>query len=171
MKGSKDSKKSLFEIINDPNDRQVLIDALCAGVPTSSEFVDQLEVIIDNFYVFDIDGFKGSLYEEDDDIIDLILPAFRRAWGKTYVTPPTLLSGDRLELFQLLFSTKRFIEYLLDMLPKIKGMLGVLTELDRSAESVSLLVDNYIAKNVRLSRESKDIKLEIRDLKIQKTLE
>jgi uncharacterized protein YeeX (DUF496 family) len=57
------------------------------------------------------------------------------------------------------------------MLPKIKGMLGVLTELDRSAESVSLLVDNYIAKNVRLSRESKDIKLEIRDLKIQKTLE
>jgi uncharacterized protein YeeX (DUF496 family) len=36
---------------------------------------------------------------------------------------------------------------------------------------VSLLVDNYIAKNVRLSRESKDIKLEIRDLKIQKTLE
>ena len=62
------------------------------------------------------------------------------------------------------------MEYLAETLPKSKGMLESMEYLDRGAETVSLIVDNYIAKNVKLSRESKDIKQEIRQLKIEKAL-
>jgi len=165
-------RKSLFEIVRDPADRQALIDALCAGVSRNSDFADQLELAIEELQMFEREDFEGTLYddEDEDDILDLVLPAFRRAWGKTFATPPTLLKEERLELFQLLFSPQGFMEYLAETLPKSKGMLESMEYLDRGAETVSLIVDNYIAKNVKLSRESKDIKQEIRNLRIEKTL-
>ena len=165
-------RKSLFEIVKDPADRQALIDALCAGVSRNSDFADQLEIAIQELDRFEGKEFEGTLYEDEseDDVLDLVLPAFRRAWGKTFATPPSLLKEERLELFQLLFSPQGFMEYLAETLPKSKGMLESMEYLDRGAETVSLIVDNYIAKNVKLSRESKDIKQEIRNLRIEKTL-
>lgn len=165
-------RKSLFEIVKDPADRQSVIDALSVGISRNSDFADQLEMAIQELGRFEGKEFEGTLYDEDseDDILDLVLPAFRRAWGKTFATPPTLLKEERLELFQLLFSPQGFMEYLAETLPKSKGMLESMEYLDRGAETVSLIVDNYIAKNVKLSRESKDIKQEIRNLRIEKTL-
>ena len=165
-------RKSLFEIVGDPADRKSVIDALCAGVPRNSDFADQLEMAIQELHMFEGKDFEGTLYddESEDEILDLVLPAFRRAWGKTFATPPTLLKEERLELFQLLFSPRGFMEYLAEALPKSKGMLESMEYLDRGAETVSLIVDNYIAKNVKLSRESKDIRQEIRNLRIEKAL-
>ena len=165
-------RKSLFEIVGDPADRKSVIDALCAGIPRNSDFAEQLEAAIEELHRFEGKEFEGTLYddESEDDILDLVLPAFRRAWGKTFATPPTLLKEERLELFQLLFSPMGFMVYLAEALPKSKGMLEPMEYLDRGAETVSLVVDNYIAKNVKLSRESKDIRQEIRNLRIEKTL-
>ena len=165
-------RKSLFEIVKDPADRQAVIDALCAGVSRNSDFADQLEIAIEELNRFEGEDFEGTLYDDDseDEILDLVLPAFRRAWGKTFAAPPTLLKDERLELFQLLFSPSGFMEYLAETLPRSKGMLESMEYIDRGAETVSLIVDNYIAKNVKLSRESKDIRQEIRNLRIEKTL-
>lgn len=165
-------RKSLFEIVGDPADKQSVIDALCAGISRNSDFADQLEMAIEELGRFKGKEFEGTLYEDDseDEILDLVLPAFRRAWGKTFSAPPTLLKDERLELFQLLFSPHGFMEYLAETLPKSKGMLESMEYLDRGAETVSLVVDNYIAKNVKLSRESKDIRQEIRQLRIEKAL-
>ena len=169
-------KKSLFDIVRDPADRQALIDALSVGISRNSDFADQLEMAIEELGRFEGKEFEGTLYddESEDDVLDLVLPAFRRAWGKTFATPPTLLKDEKLELFQLLFSPQGFMEYLAETIPKSKGMLETMSELDRGAETVSLIVDNYIARNFRLSRESKDIKQEIknlrRNLRIEKAL-
>jgi len=165
-------KKNILDIAKDPATRQIVIDSLCVGVPSSSEFMDELEKAIDELFLFEGKDFEGKMYgdETEEDILDLVLPAFRRAWGKTFATPPTLLKAERLELFQLLFSAKGFMEYLAETLPTAKDMLLPMEELDRGAETVALIVDNYIAKNVRLARSSEDIKQEIRQLRIEKAL-
>ena len=172
MNSSGGKRKTLIEMIDDPADKQALIDALCTGVPNTSDFADAIEEAMSHIGLFAGKEFEGTLYEAEgeDDVLDLVLPAFRRAWGKTFASPPTLLHGDRLQMFQLLFSAQDFMEYMADILPKSKGMLEMMTELDRGSETVALVVDNYIAKNVRLSRESADIKQDIRNLRIGKTL-
>ena len=126
-------RKSLFEIVRDPADRKSVIDALCAGIPRNSDFSEQLEMAIEELHRFEGKDFEGTLYddESEDDILDLVLPAFRRAWGKTFATPPTLLKEERLELFQLLFSPMGFMRYLAETLPKSKGMLETMWRLSR----------------------------------------
>jgi hypothetical protein len=164
-------RKSILDLKKDPDFRSMLVDALCQGIRLTSDFRDIVDYVIDNkLHLFETDEFSGSFYPEDDDTLDLIFPAIRRVWGKVFVDPPVLLKEKKLELFQLLFDIDDFIDYLLDIMPKVKTSLIEFDKLDRTAETLVLIVDNYIAWLLETTRNREDIQQEIRDLRISKTL-
>lgn len=164
-------KKSILELKNDPDLRAMIVDTLCQGIRLTSDFRDIIDYVIDNkLYLFDKEEFLGSFYENDDETLDLILPTIRRVWGKVFVDPPPMLKEKKLELFQLLFDVDDFIDYLLDIMPKVKTSLIGFDKLDRTAETLVLIVDNYIAWLFEATRDREDIQQEIRDLRISKTL-
>jgi hypothetical protein len=76
----------------------------------------------------------------------------------------------RLELYQLSFNIDDFIEYLIDMFNKTKNLLIHFEFLDKTQETLTLIVDNYVAKLVNGVTTCDDIAKEIRDLKIQKVV-
>lgn len=152
--------------------KQAVIDSLLQGVRNSWELKETLVYVIDNkLCLFEkSELFQGSLYEGEDEIIELILPSIRRLWSKVFINPPEILKNSQLELFQLSFDIDHFIDYLLDILPKVKHSLYHFEKLDRTSETLTLIVDNYAADLFEKSRESKDVLQEIRDLKIKKMI-
>jgi hypothetical protein len=169
-------KANIFFIENVRSDKaykEVLLDTLCTGVTLSSSLRDLLEYVIDHkLQLFDRYEFMGSLYTGDDDTIDLILPSIKRVWGKIYVDYPTIFSSklNRLELFQQMFNIDEFIDYLIDKFIKSKGLLLEFESLDRTSETLTLIVNNYIGTLVKRTLDSKDIKKDIRDFKINKII-
>jgi len=163
--------RKILDLKKDPDFRSMLVDALCQGIRLTSDFRDMVDYVIDNkLHLFEIDDFSGSFYPEDDDTLDLIFPAIRRVWGKVFVDPPKLLKENKLELFQLLFDIDDFVDYLIKIMPKVKTSLIEFDKLDRTAETLVLIVDNYIAGLLEATRNRDDIQMEIRDLRISKTL-
>jgi hypothetical protein len=156
--------------------REILIDTLCKGITNVSEFRDSVEYIIDQkLEMFDDDFFNQYLYEEDKEtIITLILPSFRRVWGKVYSDTPSLFKkrpGDlRLELYQQLFNTDEFLDYLKEMFVKVKDSLKYFENLDRTIETLTLIVDNYIAGLIQKVLDSDDINRDIRQAKLNKII-
>lgn len=98
----------------------------------------------------------------------MILPSIIRVYGKVFVNPPTLLesSDRRLELFRMYFNIDDFIDYLIHTLLDSKELLKKFNYLDRTIETLELIVDNYIAKLVYKVKNCKDYTSEIRDIKI-----
>lgn len=166
-----DKKKSILDLKKDPDFRSMLVDTLCQGIRLTSDFRDIVDYVIDNkLHLFESNEFSGTFYPEDDDTLDLIFPTIRRVWGKIFVDPPQILKDKKLELFQLLFDIDDFIDYLVDIIPKVKTSLIEFDKLDRVAETLVLIVDNYIAGLLEATRNREDIQQEIRDLRISKTL-
>ena len=161
---------TIFDIHNNESYRKALVDSLCSGISDPQH----LKLIIDYFldeklHLFNNDFYKGSLYEGDDNISDLILPSIRRVWGKIFVTPPEVLRvtqhANQLEMLQLSFDIDEFVNYLLDILPKSKNCLDHFDKLDRTVETLSIIVDNYVAGKIKFVIECKDQKAEIQRLK------
>lgn len=166
-----DKRKSILDLKHNQDFRRVVTEALCQGIRLTSDFRDILDYVIDNkLHLFEEDDFSGSFYPEDDDTLDLIFPAIRRVWGKVFVEPPSILKDKKLELFQLLFDIDDFVDYLIQIIPKVKTSLIEFDKLDRTAETLVLIVDNYIAGLLEATRNRNDIQMEIRDLRIKKTL-
>ena len=167
----KQENKSILDMRKDPDFRNMLVDTLCQDIRLTSDFRDIIDYVIDNkLHLFESDEFSGSFYPEDDDTLDLIFPAISRVWGKVFVDPPKLLKDKKLELFQLLFDIDDFVGYLIEIMPKVKTSLIEFDKLDRTAETLVLIVDNYIAGLLEATRNRDDIQMEIRDLRIGKTL-
>jgi len=178
-------KPNFFEIHKDETYKTALIDSLTGGI--TDEWMEYFEmtldyVICEKHHLFKIDEFLGTLYQDEDEILDLILPAVRRVFGKVFVTPPRIFITDetilsqvknyksdgRLELFRLHYDIDEFIDYLLDIFPKTKNCLTEFENIDRSSTILEIIVDNYIGKLVKLVTESEDIAQDTRDLKLKR---
>lgn len=148
--------------------REELLDTLESMLKShSSDFRDTISYVLDS----KLDLFKefdGPFYEGEDNMLDLILPAITRLYGKYFVTPPTILKSDKLELYQLSFDIDHFIDYFVDIIPKVKNSLVHMEYLDRTAETLSLVVDNYIAGQFKYAYNCEDILQEIREVKLKK---
>lgn len=169
------TKPSILEINQNPSYREIILDTLCQGIKNTSEFRDLLEYVIDNkLYLFEGFEFKGTLYDGDDDLLDLILPSIRRVWGKVYITPPSMLREKRLQLFELLFDIDEFLDYLVLILPKSSNKLEIFNNLDRTQETLQLIVDNYIAGLFHRAYNSEtideDMKVATRDKNLKKII-
>jgi hypothetical protein len=158
-----------------------LINTMVSGVndPSLKEsFQNELNQFLDKRSdIFENDLFLGCLYVDDDKIEDLILPSIRRAWASVFIKPPSLFSNftnedRRGELFQLLWDVDDFIDYLLEILPKVKDTLKEFEFLDKTAQTLELIVQNYINSLIDKCKTKRGDELlaEIRDLKIKKTL-
>jgi hypothetical protein len=164
-------KISLLNMRQDKSRKELVLDSLCHNVIKSSELRDILEYVIEEkTKMFESEHFKGCLYEGEEYTLDLILPSVRRAWVAFFITPPILLKEKRLEFFQLLFDIDEFLDYFVNIFPKVKDSLMHFESLDRSVETVTLVVDNYVASRIEVTISTKDIDSDIRDIKIKKTL-
>lgn len=169
------SKPKFCEIHKNQEYKVAVIEDLSAGIPDvwKDYFKMVITYVIEKKYtLFYSEVYESNLYEGDDQIGDLILPAVRRAFGKVYVNPPSIFtsreSNDRLELFRLLFDIDEFLDYLAFQIINCKGVLKEFTYLDRTVETLTLIVDNWISKLVKQVLETEDIKVDIRDMKIKR---
>ena len=158
MSDKVENKKSFLDLYKDEQYKKAIIDALCQGISSQHlhSFKSLLEYVVDEkYYLFDREEFKGALYLEEDETLDLVLPAIRRVFGKVFIDPPTLFketgynNGHRYKLFTMFFNADEFIDYLIDMFIKSKDCLQHFEHIDRTAETLSLIVDNYVASLVQ----------------------
>ena len=162
--------RTIFDLRDDPMLREELLDTLESMLKShSSDFRDIIIYVLDNKLDL-FKEFEGPFYEGEDDMLDLILPAITRLYGKYFVTPPTILKSDKLELYQLSFDIDHFIDYFVDIIPKVKNSLSYMENLDRTAETLSLVVDNYVAGQFKYAYDCKDIIEEIREVKLKKLI-
>jgi len=158
MSNKVENKKSFLDLYKDEQYKKAIIDALCQGISSQHlhSFKSLLEYVVDEkYYLFDREEFKGALYLEEDETLDLVLPAIRRVFGKVFIDPPTLFketgynNGHRYKLFTMFFNADEFIDYLIDMFIKSKDCLQHFEHIDRTAETLTLIVDNYVASLVQ----------------------
>jgi len=158
MSDKVENKKSFLDLYKDEQYKKAIIDALCQGISSQHlhSFKSLLEYVVDEkYYLFDREEFKGALYLEEDETLDLVLPAIRRVFGKVFIDPPTLFketgynNGHRYKLFTMFFNADEFIDYLIDMFIKSKDCLQHFEHIDRTAETLTLIVDNYVASLVQ----------------------
>lgn len=163
-------KPTFLELHKNPSYTDSLIDSLCPGLSGDLErFKDIIRYVVNNkYHLFDIDDFKGSLYEDEDNILELILPSIRRVYGKIFITPPTILKDQRLLLFQEMFDIDEFVDYLINMFKISKYCLKEFKHLDRTVETLSLIVDNYVSDLIERSKDCDDYTQTIRDLRLKK---
>ena len=175
---SEQKKVSFFDINKDETYKDLLISTFTDRTPPryKMELLEIIHYVIDNTDVFRKKELEGSFYEGEDETLDLILPAVARTFNKIFIDPPPIFKdttydeGIRLEMFQLSFDIDEFNEYLVEMLIKTKDSLKYFENIDRAAETVSLIVDNYVAILIKRVLESYDIKGEIVRLKRDKKL-
>lgn len=164
--------KSISEIISDNGYRLSLVNSLCGGIDKKwiPEFIDLVDYVIDKKIptLLELDIIKESLYDGEEETGDLILPSVRRVFGKVFIQPPQILDKDRLDLFRLYFNIDEFLDYLIETLKKTKNVLKEFPYLDQTSETLTLIVDNYIAELLHKTTNCDDRKQEIRDLKINK---
>jgi len=164
-----ENKKSFLDLYKDELYKKTIIDALCQGIDSKylNSFKSLLEYVIDEKYnLFDREEFKGALYLDDDETLDLILPAVKRVFGKIFIDPPTLFKdfsygralpeNKRYKLFTMYFNIDEFIDYLIDMFIKSKNCLEHFEHIDRTVETLTLIVDNYVAGLVQQVRDIGD---------------
>lgn len=164
-----ENKKSFLDLYKDEHYKKAIIDALCQGIDSVHlySFKSLLEyVIVEKYHLFNRDEFKGALYLDEDETLDLVLPAVRRVFGKVFIDPPTLFKDSnygrvlpenkRYKLFTMYFNPEEFIDYLIDMFVKSKDCLEHFEHIDRTSETLTLIVDNYVAGLVQKVRDIDD---------------
>lgn len=165
------NRRSIIDICKEKESREILIDTLCQGISNVSDFRDALNYVIDRVHIFNIEEFKSQLYEDEDDYLDLILPTFRRVWGRVYTQPPPLFKSDhRLELYRLNFDIDDFLDYLKISFIESKGCLNYFEHIDRTPKHLELIVDNYISLLVKRVLDCEDFVEESRMLKLKKLI-
>jgi hypothetical protein len=172
------NKKSFIELLQQDLYKQSLVDSMLTGVTGELKLnlESDLNYVLDNrIEIFDL--LSGKVGDDEDELEVLIIPAIRKTWSMIFVNKPTLFDfseyGERkLELFQLYWDIDDFIDYLINFLPKVKNCLIDFESLDKGIETLNLVCQNYINKIISNCRNKTDdeIKLEIRDLKLKKTL-
>lgn len=179
-------KPSFLDIHKNESYKIALIDSLTGGI--TDEWMEYFEmtmnyVINEKHHLFIGPEFQGSLYDGEDDVLDLILPAVRRVFGKVFIDPPRIFIADpiltkvkgykddgRLELFRLHYDIDDFIDSLILHLTKSKDFLKTFDYIDKSSTTLEIVVDDYIASLVKKVLDSQDIKIDIRDLKLKKMI-
>jgi hypothetical protein len=159
---------SFFDIIKDDPYKRELFNVLIKGIDQRyhKDFLDILEYVVSKSDLFNITEIKTELYAGEDNIDDLILSSVRRVFGKVYTQPPPMFlsntdDGLRLKMFQLSFDIDEFIDYFIDMIKTSKSVLSQFKYLDKTTQTLELIVDNYIAKLVKDVLETQDIKQDI----------
>lgn len=167
-----------LDLYNDDIYKETIINAICSGVPDNYRV--ELEKLIDYIIIekdLSDENLQIFLHQEDSDlVVDLILPAVRRLFGKLYINKPPIFesvlqykSEGQYELFLLYFDIDEFFDYFIDMVSKSKNLLKDFEYMDKSVETITLIVDNYICHLLKRLNDCSDINSEIIRLKSVKS--
>jgi hypothetical protein len=155
--------------------RQIIIDSLCTGIVNTSDFIDDINYLIDK-RMCDLSDvlYNISIYDgEDDKIIDLILPTYRKVWSSVYINIPTYFeytSRDRdetLKLYQIMFNADDFFDHFIEVIDKTRGSFERFDYIDKTVTHVSVIADDYICYLIDRVLNCKDVKMEIRNAKLK----
>lgn len=161
----------IFSIRDDIEYRTLVIDSVCSGIKNPETLKQIINYFLDTkLHLFEGEIYSGSFYENDDQFLDLVIPSIRRVWAKFFVNPPEILTDTQKELYKLSFDIDDFTDYLIKIIPNVKTSLLQFDELDRTSETLTLIVDNYVAKQIRICLESDDVFRDIRNIKIKKII-
>jgi hypothetical protein len=152
--------------------RKSIVDAL-SGYDKLDISTD-LEKFINNFIDNEIEKFREFencfLYDQEDEVILLILPTIRRIYQKIYVSQPPILYNktEKLELYKNLFYIEDFSNFLIKMIKQNRTSLSNFKNLDKTVELINLIVEDYVSYLLDKSLKIEDVKKELREHKIKK---
>ena len=168
-------------------DNEVLYSTLCGGI-NNIEDVRHLKELFKDATTSHYDLFTDPIFfkKEDQDsskrlnsIIEYILPTIRRAYSKFFINTPSIFSSTpgekhnyRLELYQLQFNLREFLEFLSNKFLKNHDKLNDFENIDVNSEILTLIVEDYLGSKISyISSISVDeMKKEVRDIKLSRHL-
>lgn len=174
ISGGRIDYKSLKDL-----DNEYIYSALLSGLNDTIDF-ENLKTLYNEATQIHYKLFDDPIfYVENDDNqkpIEYILPTIRKAYHLFFIEPPMLLNSDfkrsHLELFQLQFNLKEFLEFISKKYITNHKCLDDFKNLDNISEILSLAVNDYLSEKLSyINNISKsDILKELRDDKLTKKL-
>lgn len=174
--------KSLVDL-----DNEILYSTLCGGI-NNPEDVKHLKDLFKDATTLHYDLFTDPIFykkiegPESNSVIQYILPTIRRAYSKFFINTPSIFSSAnsyssqiknyRLELYQLQFNLREFLEFLSKKFLINYDKLNDFENLDTNSEILTLIVEDYIGSKVSYvsSISVDDLQKEIRDIKLSRHL-
>ncbi len=165
-------------------DSDHLYTTLCGGINSQSDIKHLMDLFKDTTRLH-YDLFTDPIFFEKKDsdsnsVIEYVLPTLRRAYSKFFINTPGIFStstyqnpvNTRLELYQLQFNLREFLEFLSDKFLKNYDKLNDFENLDTNSEILTLIVEDYIGSKVSYvtSVPVDEIQKEIRDIKLSRHL-
>lgn len=165
---------SEVKFLNDMMTRQMIIDTLCQGIFNTSDFIDDINYIIDKKINKSTESYNYSMYEDDKKVIELILPTFRRVWSKVFINLPPYFeySHRRKEevilLYQSIYNPDDFYDHFIKTIKETENCLQNFDNIDKSLAHVTLIVDDYIGTLIDKVKNCDNEKQVIRDSKLKR---
>lgn len=119
--------------------------------------------------------------ENGENLLSFIIPALQNVFSRFYINPPSLFIADpvltkgykniRLEIFELSFDSDEFLEVLAQKLRQNINILDDFKFLDHYSKIIEIIIDDYVSGKVKEVQKMKDLKSQLRYLKIKKGLQ
>jgi len=167
-------------------DNENVYKSLCGGINNPEDVKHLLDLYKDatnlHYDLFTDPIFFEKKEPDSSSIIEYILPTIRRAYSKFFINTPSIfinvsnygsqIKNHRLELYQLQFNLREFLEFLSNKFIKNYDKLNDFENLDTNSEILTLIVEDYIGSKVSYvsSVPSDEIQKEIRDIKLSRHL-
>ncbi len=165
-------ESKFFSYIKDNKYKEHLINSLSKNIEEkkTEAFKNLINYIIDNKISFlnDIE-YTIKLYDDENPVVDVFLPAIRLLWVNFFIKVPPIISNkkDRLKLYQSYFDIDEFILYYREIYDKVKISLKDFENIDRTSETQKLIVDNYVSGILKKVIECDSSKVKKNTLSIQ----
>ncbi len=106
----------------------------------------------------------------EENVLSLVFPTLLNVYSKFYINTPTILSGERLEIFKLHFNP---VEFLVKFQSDFRENIDILDRfefIDHYQKICELISEDYVSEKIKMTVEVRDYVSEIRNLKIKNGL-
>lgn len=159
------------------------------SIRTSSHYFE------DTFFIDPLPE-KGDTTEissqNGENLLSFVMTALQNAFSRFYINPPSLFTGhpkidpedffqdwyppdgyknQRLEIFQLCFDSDEFLNFLSQKLRQNLSILDNFSYIDHYSKIIDIIIDDYVSGKVKFVQDIKDLKSQLRYLKIKKGLQ
>lgn len=144
-------------------------------------------------------NFSEISSQNGENLLSFIMPALQNAFSRFYINPPSLFTTDyppidhnlrpesvesvkdlyppnkykspRLEIFELCFDSDEFLKFISEKLKNNLNILDNFGHIDHYSKIIDIIIDDYVSSKVKFVQDIKDIKSQLRYLKIKKGLQ
>lgn len=123
--------------------------------------------------------------QNGENLLSFIMPALQNTFSRFYINPPSLFysvgysqndvevkyKNPRLLIFQSSFDADEFLKFLSEKLKKNLSILDNFSYIDHYSKIIDIIIDDYVSGKVKFVQDIKDIKSQLRYLKIKKGLQ